>query len=115
MSLHLFSYASLSLSGRPSFILQTAEVKIINDTVCDMVIEGQVTSRMLCSGFLAGGVDACQVHTHTLPLLQKHMHILYIYAIFFFFSVFFPLALNFIGMTVFSLQYFVLQELLRFI
>lgn len=36
-------------------------MKIINDTVCNVVTEGQVTSRMLCSGFLAGGVDACQV------------------------------------------------------
>ncbi|KAE8288664.1 Suppressor of tumorigenicity 14 protein-like protein [Larimichthys crocea] len=40
--------------------LQKASVKIINDTVCNVVTEGQVTSRMLCSGFLAGGVDACQ-------------------------------------------------------
>lgn len=36
-------------------------MKIINDSVCNVVTEGQVTSRMLCSGFLAGGVDACQV------------------------------------------------------
>ncbi|CAL8248740.1 unnamed protein product [Lota lota] len=40
--------------------LQKAEVKIINDTVCNVVTEGQLTSRMLCSGFLSGGVDACQ-------------------------------------------------------
>ncbi|XP_067366451.1 suppressor of tumorigenicity 14 protein homolog isoform X1 [Channa argus] len=46
--------------GQVSMMLQKASVKIINDTVCDMVTEGQVTSRMLCSGFLAGGVDACQ-------------------------------------------------------
>ncbi|XP_007559566.1 suppressor of tumorigenicity 14 protein isoform X1 [Poecilia formosa] len=42
-------------------MLQEATVKIINDTVCNQVItEQQVTSRMLCSGFLRGGVDACQ-------------------------------------------------------
>ncbi|KAM4601209.1 suppressor of tumorigenicity 14 protein [Polymixia lowei] len=46
--------------NRASRLLQKAEVKIINDTVCNVVTEGQVTSRMLCSGFLAGGVDACQ-------------------------------------------------------
>ncbi|XP_066517439.1 suppressor of tumorigenicity 14 protein homolog [Hoplias malabaricus] len=46
--------------GQISRVLQKAEVKIINDTVCDEVTEGQVTSRMLCSGFLTGGVDACQ-------------------------------------------------------
>lgn len=48
-------------AGQKTQLLQKASVKIINDTVCDMVMEGQVTSRMLCSGFLAGGVDACQV------------------------------------------------------
>ncbi|XP_059194448.1 suppressor of tumorigenicity 14 protein homolog [Centropristis striata] len=46
--------------GQKAQVLQKAQVKIINDTVCNVVTEGQVTSRMLCSGFLAGGVDACQ-------------------------------------------------------
>ncbi|XP_068592623.1 suppressor of tumorigenicity 14 protein homolog [Cebidichthys violaceus] len=46
--------------GAKAQLLQKAMVKIINDTVCNMVTEGQLTSRMLCSGFLAGGVDACQ-------------------------------------------------------
>uniref|UniRef100_A0A8C6SHQ7 Zmp:0000001114 n=1 Tax=Neogobius melanostomus TaxID=47308 RepID=A0A8C6SHQ7_9GOBI len=41
-------------------LLQKASVKIINDSVCNTVTEGQVTSRMLCSGVLAGGIDACQ-------------------------------------------------------
>lgn len=53
-------WGALREGGRASRVLQKAEVKIINDTVCDDVTEGQVTSRMLCSGFLAGGVDACQ-------------------------------------------------------
>lgn len=48
-------------AGQKAQLLQKASVKIINDTVCNVVTEGQVTSRMLCSGFLAGGVDACQV------------------------------------------------------
>ncbi|XP_068425211.1 suppressor of tumorigenicity 14 protein homolog [Clinocottus analis] len=46
--------------GSKAQLLQKASVKIINDTVCNIVTEGQLTSRMLCSGFLAGGVDACQ-------------------------------------------------------
>uniref|UniRef100_A0A3Q4N0Z4 ST14 transmembrane serine protease matriptase n=1 Tax=Neolamprologus brichardi TaxID=32507 RepID=A0A3Q4N0Z4_NEOBR len=46
--------------GQAAQILQKALVKIINDSVCDVVTEGQVTSRMLCSGYLSGGVDACQ-------------------------------------------------------
>lgn len=49
------------VTGRLAGVLQKAEVKIINDTVCNIVTEGQVTSRMMCSGFLSGGVDACQV------------------------------------------------------
>lgn len=47
-------------AGQGAQILQKALVKIINDSVCDVVTEGQVTSRMLCSGYLSGGVDACQ-------------------------------------------------------
>ena len=63
---------------RASRLLQKAEVKIINDTVCNVVTEGQVTSRMLCSGFLSGGVDACQVRLHPSPapnptLLRTHL------------------------------------------
>uniref|UniRef100_A0A3Q1GR93 ST14 transmembrane serine protease matriptase n=1 Tax=Acanthochromis polyacanthus TaxID=80966 RepID=A0A3Q1GR93_9TELE len=53
-------WGALREGGQKARILQKAQVKIINDTVCNVVTEGQVTSRMLCSGFLAGGVDACQ-------------------------------------------------------
>ncbi|XP_046718180.1 suppressor of tumorigenicity 14 protein homolog isoform X1 [Silurus meridionalis] len=53
-------WGALREGGNTATLLQKAEVKIINDTVCDTVTEGQVTSRMLCSGFLSGGVDACQ-------------------------------------------------------
>ncbi|XP_048477061.1 telomerase protein component 1-like [Rhincodon typus] len=59
------SSLSLSLSpaacpGSSTLSLQKAEVKIINQTICNSVVDETVTSRMLCSGFLAGGVDACQ-------------------------------------------------------
>ncbi|KAL0984999.1 hypothetical protein UPYG_G00151650 [Umbra pygmaea] len=53
-------WGTLREGGSVARLLQKASVKIINDTVCDVVTEGQVTSRMLCSGFLSGGVDACQ-------------------------------------------------------
>ncbi|XP_072250598.1 suppressor of tumorigenicity 14 protein homolog [Leuresthes tenuis] len=53
-------WGALREGGQKAQILQKASVKIINDTVCNVVTENQVTSRMLCSGFLAGGVDACQ-------------------------------------------------------
>lgn len=53
-------WGALREGGQAAQVLQKASVKIINDTVCNMFTEGQVTSRMMCSGVLAGGVDACQ-------------------------------------------------------
>ena len=41
--------------------LQKAEVRVINGTVCNELMEEQITSGMLCAGVLTGGVDACQV------------------------------------------------------
>ncbi|XP_027030587.1 ST14 transmembrane serine protease matriptase a isoform X2 [Tachysurus fulvidraco] len=46
--------------GSGASLLQKAEVRIINSTVCDSLMNGQITSRMTCAGVLAGGVDACQ-------------------------------------------------------
>ncbi|XP_068180738.1 suppressor of tumorigenicity 14 protein homolog isoform X2 [Antennarius striatus] len=60
MSCWVTGWGALREGGQKAQILQKASVKVINDTVCNVVTEGQVTSRMLCSGFLAGGVDACQ-------------------------------------------------------
>uniref|UniRef100_A0A8C7CES6 ST14 transmembrane serine protease matriptase n=1 Tax=Oncorhynchus kisutch TaxID=8019 RepID=A0A8C7CES6_ONCKI len=60
MSCWVTGWGTLREGGSIARLLQKAEVKIINDTVCNVVTEGQVTSRMLCSGFLSGGVDACQ-------------------------------------------------------
>ncbi|XP_033959295.1 suppressor of tumorigenicity 14 protein homolog [Pseudochaenichthys georgianus] len=53
-------WGAMREGGSKAQLLQKASVKIINDTVCNVVTEGQLTSRMLCSGFLSGGVDACQ-------------------------------------------------------
>ncbi|XP_047215265.1 suppressor of tumorigenicity 14 protein isoform X2 [Girardinichthys multiradiatus] len=60
MSCWVTGWGAVREGGMGAMVLQKAMVKIINDTVCNMVTEGQVTSRMLCSGFLMGGVDACQ-------------------------------------------------------
>lgn len=60
MSCWITGWGALREGGQVAHILQKASVKIINDTVCNVVTEGQVTSRMLCSGFLMGGIDACQ-------------------------------------------------------
>ncbi|XP_036380683.1 ST14 transmembrane serine protease matriptase b [Megalops cyprinoides] len=46
--------------GSGATVLQKAEVRIINSTVCNQLMGGQITSRMLCAGVLKGGVDACQ-------------------------------------------------------
>lgn len=48
-------------SGFAAAVLQKAQVRIINRSVCNDLMEGQITSRMLCAGVLSGGVDACQV------------------------------------------------------
>lgn len=60
MACWVTGWGAMREGGQKANVLQKASVKIINDTVCNVVTEGQVTSRMLCSGFLAGGVDACQ-------------------------------------------------------
>uniref|UniRef100_A0A8D3D839 ST14 transmembrane serine protease matriptase a n=1 Tax=Scophthalmus maximus TaxID=52904 RepID=A0A8D3D839_SCOMX len=46
--------------GFAATVLQKAQVRIINHSVCDKLMGGQLTSRMLCAGVLSGGVDACQ-------------------------------------------------------
>ncbi|XP_040008541.1 suppressor of tumorigenicity 14 protein homolog isoform X2 [Xiphias gladius] len=46
--------------GAAATILQKAEVRIINSTVCKSLMSDEVTGRMLCAGVLKGGVDACQ-------------------------------------------------------
>lgn len=56
-------YVCVASSG-PN-VLQKAEVRIINSTVCNDLMGGQLTSRMLCAGVLSGGVDACQVKNVT--------------------------------------------------
>ncbi|XP_043090561.1 suppressor of tumorigenicity 14 protein homolog [Puntigrus tetrazona] len=47
--------------GAGAAVLQKANVRIINGTVCNELMGGQITSRMTCAGVLSGGVDACQV------------------------------------------------------
>ncbi|KAL7844323.1 hypothetical protein SRHO_G00228620 [Serrasalmus rhombeus] len=46
--------------GSLASVLQKAEVRIINNTVCSQLMNDEVTPRMICAGVLAGGVDACQ-------------------------------------------------------
>ncbi|KAJ8256637.1 hypothetical protein COCON_G00187890 [Conger conger] len=46
--------------GYGASVLQKAQVRIINGTVCNKLMGNQITSRMMCAGVLSGGVDACQ-------------------------------------------------------
>uniref|UniRef100_A0A3Q3VTS8 Uncharacterized protein n=1 Tax=Mola mola TaxID=94237 RepID=A0A3Q3VTS8_MOLML len=46
--------------GYAAPVLQKAQVRIINKTVCNNLMGGRLTSRMLCAGVLRGGIDACQ-------------------------------------------------------
>jgi suppressor of tumorigenicity protein 14 len=46
--------------GTGALILQKGEVRVINQTTCEELMPQQITPRMMCVGFLAGGVDACQ-------------------------------------------------------
>ncbi|XP_014444142.1 suppressor of tumorigenicity 14 protein [Tupaia chinensis] len=46
--------------GSGALILQKGEIRIINQTKCEELLPQQITPRMMCVGFLRGGVDACQ-------------------------------------------------------
>ncbi|XP_057409497.1 suppressor of tumorigenicity 14 protein isoform X1 [Balaenoptera acutorostrata] len=46
--------------GMGALILQKGEIRVINQTTCERLLPQQITARMLCVGYLSGGVDACQ-------------------------------------------------------
>ncbi|XP_042656434.1 suppressor of tumorigenicity 14 protein isoform X3 [Tyto alba] len=46
--------------GSGASVLQKAEIRLINQTVCNELLKDQLTPRMMCVGILTGGVDACQ-------------------------------------------------------
>ncbi|XP_078415693.1 transmembrane protease serine 9-like [Cetorhinus maximus] len=53
-------WGTLSFKGSLPTILQKADVDIINNNTCKAVYGSIITERMLCAGFLEGGVDSCQ-------------------------------------------------------
>ncbi|XP_075459469.1 suppressor of tumorigenicity 14 protein homolog [Ascaphus truei] len=59
-TLWVTGWGATTEGGSGSAILQKAEIRIINQTVCNDVLDNQLTPRMLCAGFLSGGIDACQ-------------------------------------------------------
>ncbi|XP_025214023.1 suppressor of tumorigenicity 14 protein [Theropithecus gelada] len=46
--------------GTSALILQKGEIRVINQTTCESLLPQQITPRMMCVGFLSGGVDSCQ-------------------------------------------------------
>uniref|UniRef100_A0A8C2PLW7 Matriptase n=1 Tax=Capra hircus TaxID=9925 RepID=A0A8C2PLW7_CAPHI len=48
-------------AGQGAMILQKGEIRVINQTTCEHLLPQQITPRMICVGYLSGGVDACQV------------------------------------------------------
>lgn len=49
-------------------VLQKGEIRVINQTTCEKLMPQQITPRMMCVGYLSGGVDACQVGAGRLGL-----------------------------------------------
>lgn len=47
--------------GSGALVLQKGEIRVINQTTCESLLPQQITPRMMCVGYLSGGVDACQV------------------------------------------------------
>ncbi|XP_058400786.1 suppressor of tumorigenicity 14 protein isoform X1 [Diceros bicornis minor] len=46
--------------GTGALILQKGEIRVINQTTCESLLPQQISPRMMCVGYLSGGVDACQ-------------------------------------------------------
>ncbi|OXB60368.1 UNVERIFIED_CONTAM: hypothetical protein H355_015896, partial [Colinus virginianus] len=55
-------WGALTNDGPTPNALQEATVKLIDSDTCNReeVYDGDITPRMLCAGYLEGGVDACQ-------------------------------------------------------
>ncbi|NWX01559.1 TM11C protease, partial [Caloenas nicobarica] len=55
-------WGALTNDGPTPNVLQEATVKLIDSDTCNReeVYDGDITPRMLCAGYLEGGVDACQ-------------------------------------------------------
>nr|XP_056716511.1 suppressor of tumorigenicity 14 protein [Euleptes europaea] len=58
--LHVTGWGATAEHGAGAIILQKAEIRVINQTICESLMPGLLTSRMMCVGILEGGTDACQ-------------------------------------------------------
>ncbi|KAF7215201.1 transmembrane protease serine 3-like, partial [Nothobranchius furzeri] len=55
-------WGATEFEGESSVVLRSAMVPLISAKTCNQpdVYRGRLTSRMICAGYLEGGVDACQ-------------------------------------------------------
>ncbi|XP_054853599.1 suppressor of tumorigenicity 14 protein isoform X2 [Eublepharis macularius] len=58
--IHVTGWGATVEKGVAAVILQKAEIRVINQTICESLLPGQLTPRMMCVGILEGGIDACQ-------------------------------------------------------
>ncbi|XP_015261969.1 PREDICTED: suppressor of tumorigenicity 14 protein-like, partial [Gekko japonicus] len=58
--LHVTGWGATAEEGSGALILQKAEIRVINQTICKPLLTSPLTPRMICVGVLEGGIDACQ-------------------------------------------------------
>lgn len=59
-TLWVTGWGALKEGGTGAVILQKAEIRLINQSECNRVMNNELTANMICAGFLSGGIDACQ-------------------------------------------------------
>ncbi|NXH50003.1 ST14 protein, partial [Dicaeum eximium] len=57
---YVTGWGDIKENSHPVKTLQEAQVRMINQSVCNELYNDLITSRMLCAGNLNGDVDACQ-------------------------------------------------------
>nr|DBA16642.1 TPA: hypothetical protein GDO54_004016 [Pyxicephalus adspersus] len=59
-SIWVTGWGALTEGGTGATVLQKAEIRVINQTECNKLLTDQLTDRMICAGYVSGGIDACQ-------------------------------------------------------
>lgn len=62
-----------SKNGPGSEELRYARVPLINQATCNVLLKNLVTDRMLCAGYMKGGIDACQMDSGGPLIWQKKL------------------------------------------